>query len=77
MLFSPNRECLPERGNTMRHRFVLLASMALMTGFFQGCGTSNEPLTTAPGIDTRTEQDKEADSLLEKSQKEYNKKIRR
>jgi hypothetical protein len=60
----------------MRRLFGVLASTALASGLFLGCGNGGgtEPLKTAPGTDTRSPQEKETDELLQKSLKDYNKK---
>ncbi len=59
----------------MSSRSTILARTALLSMVVLGCGSDDKPVTTAPGTDTRTEQEKETESLLEKSQKDYNKKF--
>jgi len=51
--------------------------MALVSGAMLGCGGGYGPDRIAPGTDTRSEQEKETDSLLQKSLQDYNKKARR
>jgi len=60
----------------MRRWLALSVLVALACATLPGCDTGNEPVRTAPGTDTRSVQEKETELLMQKSQQEYNKRVR-